>query len=653
MRPKRSRIVTLVVLVSPLLFAACGDDDSSPPQTGSIQVTTTTSGDDLDTDGYTVAIGSDSRAIGLNGSQTFTGLTPASTSVTLSGIADNCSVAGDNPLSVNVTAGATATAAFAVQCIALAPDSFSVGGTVSGLTGAGLVLQNNGGDDEAIATDGPYVFGTDLEDGSTYAVTVSSQPAGQTCTVSNGTGTVNGADVTNVNVACTDDPTYSVGGTVTGLTGTLVLQNNGGDDETVTADGGYTFATELADGTNYAVTVLTQPDGQNCTVSNGTGTITGADVTNVDVSCADLLGNLDVTTVTGGADLDVDGYILSVGSDSQNIGINETVNLTDLPVGSYDVILSDVQSNCSVSGGSTRQVSIQDGQTASVTFNVSCNLVPGAVGKIAFASNRTGAFEIWNMNTDGTGKTQLTFFDDEARQPAYSPNGTRILFWSRHEGGADIFIMNADGSGVINLTNSGAQETDPEWCSDGTYYAYVRSTGTQLEDVWVANLAGTVRYNLTKSSTSNDRNPTWSPDCSTIAFTSDRDGLPNEEIYAVSVADVTTPSPTNLTNNTEGNQRDGRPDYSPDGSQIVFDSNRNGFSADIWVMDADGANQSVIYQNDSETDYDPKWSPDGSRIAYVKNGGAQKDIYIMNADGTNQLRLTTDGAEDESPDFSP
>lgn len=83
--------------------------------------------------------------------------------------------------------------------------------------------------------------------------------------------------------------TYSVGGTVSGLEagGSVTLQNNAGDDLTVNADGSYTFATELNDGTNYAVTVLTQPTqpDQVCTVSNGSGTIAGADVTDVDVSC--------------------------------------------------------------------------------------------------------------------------------------------------------------------------------------------------------------------------------------------------------------------------------------------------------------------------------------------------------------------------------
>ena len=80
---------------------------------------------------------------------------------------------------------------------------------------------------------------------------------------------------------------YTVGGTVTGLSGTLVLQNNGGDDLTITSDGPFVFSTPLADGSAYSVTILTSPVLQNCTVTNGSGTISGADVTDVSVNCVD------------------------------------------------------------------------------------------------------------------------------------------------------------------------------------------------------------------------------------------------------------------------------------------------------------------------------------------------------------------------------
>ncbi|HET9047486.1 MAG TPA: S8 family serine peptidase [Chiayiivirga sp.] len=167
--------------------------------------------------------------------------------------------------------------------------TYTIGGNVSGTTGAGLALKLNGGADFAVAADGAYTFPNALPDGSSYTVTVSTAPAGQSCSVAGGTGTVSGANVTNVNISCVTVPTYTIGGMVNGLTGTgLVLRLNGGNDLTVAAAGSFTFSQGLADGSNYTVTVATQPSGQTCSVANGAGTLSGANVTGVQVDCADI-----------------------------------------------------------------------------------------------------------------------------------------------------------------------------------------------------------------------------------------------------------------------------------------------------------------------------------------------------------------------------
>ncbi len=164
-------------------------------------------------------------------------------------------------------------------------STYSVGGSTSGLSGT-VVLRNNGGDDLTLTANGPFNFATKLASGAAYNVTVKTNPSGQSCSVANGSGTIGSADVTNVAVSCTANPTYAVGGSVTGLSGTLVLQDNGGDDLSVSANGPFAFATKLASGAAYAVTVKTNPSGQSCSVANGSGTIGSADVSNVAVSCA-------------------------------------------------------------------------------------------------------------------------------------------------------------------------------------------------------------------------------------------------------------------------------------------------------------------------------------------------------------------------------
>ena len=130
------------------------------------------------------------------------------------------------------------------------PPTYTVGGTVSGLAGSGLVLRDNGGDDLPVSADGAFAFATELAGGAAYTVTVFTQPSSpaQHCIVTTGSGTMASANVTTVAIVCTTT-TYTVGGTVTGLVGSgLVLRNNGGDDLSVTANGPVVFATPHSSG---------------------------------------------------------------------------------------------------------------------------------------------------------------------------------------------------------------------------------------------------------------------------------------------------------------------------------------------------------------------------------------------------------------------
>jgi large repetitive protein len=176
----------------------------------------------------------------------------------------------------------------AVNCVT---NTFTVGGALTGLAaGASVVLQNNGGNDLTLTANGLFTFTTRITSGSTYSVTVLTQPANpsQTCTVTFGTGTVAAANVINVAVTCVTN-TFTLGGTMTGLTGTgLQLATAGEPNLTVPANAtSFTFANPLGSGTAYAVTVAAQPSNptQLCTVTNGSGTVGSAPVTNVSVTC--------------------------------------------------------------------------------------------------------------------------------------------------------------------------------------------------------------------------------------------------------------------------------------------------------------------------------------------------------------------------------
>jgi hypothetical protein len=169
-----------------------------------------------------------------------------------------------------------------------------VSGTVTGLAGSGLVLQDNAGDNYTVNFgDASFTFATAIAAGGSYDVSVLSQPTSpaQICTVTNGTGTVTSA-VTNVAVACVSRST--VGVTITGLTTSGLVLSDGTDTDFTVASTDTTdiFPMQLANGASYTVSIVTQPTGQTCTVDQSLastatdymGTISGTNV-NVAVTC--------------------------------------------------------------------------------------------------------------------------------------------------------------------------------------------------------------------------------------------------------------------------------------------------------------------------------------------------------------------------------
>ena len=234
--------------------------------------------------------GGDALGVSANGSFTFaTALADGSaydvTVQTQPGEPDQiCTIANGS----GALAGGNVTAV-SVSCVT---QTHSVAGTVSGLaSGNSVTLTNNGGDTLVVSADGAFAFTSEVDDGGAYDVAVSVQPTSpnQTCSVANGTGSIDGEDIATVAVACVTTM-YTIGGSVSGLAAGngVTLTNNGGDALVISADGSFTFATALDDGSAYEVAVSLQPTDpdQTCTVSTGSGTLAGANVTDVVVNCA-------------------------------------------------------------------------------------------------------------------------------------------------------------------------------------------------------------------------------------------------------------------------------------------------------------------------------------------------------------------------------
>lgn len=187
-----------------------------------------------------------------------------------------------------VTASRFAACAAAALCLAGCGGG-EIGGTVSGLGDErSVTLDNNDSDTLTVTTNGSFAFANTVAANKTYDVTVVTQPVGQICTVTSGSGTVNADSdpVDSVRVVCTDVQTVT--GALTGLlAGTSVTLINGTTTQLALTDNGpFAFAGVVEDGAAYDVTVLRQPLVGFCTVTNGKGVFDVNVPTAIVVACS-------------------------------------------------------------------------------------------------------------------------------------------------------------------------------------------------------------------------------------------------------------------------------------------------------------------------------------------------------------------------------
>lgn len=277
-------------------------------------------------------------------------------------------------------------------------------------------------------------------------------------------------------------------------------------------------------------------------------------------------------------------------------------------------------------------------QQVQVSFTTAQALSP-LTGVIAFQRGYGGvpAAEICRLDLASSITTCLAL----GRAPAWSPDGSKIAFLSGDP--PDIYVMNADGSGAVNLTNSPEGEFGGvAWSPDGQKIAYtVRVNVAAYDwDVFVMNADGSNRVNLTANPAA-DFASDWSPDGSTIAFDSDREGVSRPYLMNSDGSNVRRLS---------DDDQVGLGSWSPDGSKIVFVTARDG-NAEIYVANADGTG-AVNLTRDPARDVYPAWSADGTQIVFSSwrgtpsRGDPPHDIYVMNADGSGVRRITATEEED-------
>ncbi len=338
---------------------------------------------------------------------------------------------------------------------------YSVSGSVTGLTGTGLVLQDNGGDNLTMNRAGTFTFATAVASGGPFAVTVLTQPTNpaQNCVVTGGSGTAS-APVTGVTVACSAIVSATVGVNVTGLTGSgLVLQDNGGDSLTVTGNGASAFKTPVTGA--YAVTVLTQPTSpaQICTVASPSGTATG-DVT-LNVSC--VLSYTIGGTVTG---------VVGTGLKLQNTGGEQ------LPI------------------------------TANGAFTFVNQVPTGTPYTITISAQPTGPTQtcvITNGTASGTATSNITSVAVTCSAVTYSVGGTVLGLAGKHTMPGtnapltdNSFQLQDNGGDNLTVTQNGTFTFGTPVALNGHFAATVFTPpSTQNKPCWVFQYTGVVTANVT------------------------------------------------------------------------------------------------------------------------------------------------------------
>lgn len=352
-------------------------------------------------------------------------------------------------------------------------------------------------------------------------------------------------------------------------------------------------------------------------------------------------GALAVTATTGGSGtLDPDGYRMAAGGDTARVPPSGTGVIAGLGPGQVEVGMSDVQRNCRT-GGRTATASISAGDTAELSFSVTCDTA--LLGKVVFVSDRGGSSDVWVANPDGSDAARLTDHSASEGGPEVSPDGTRIVFWSNRTGDQELYTIRADGSGLVRVTSAdGSNESGPAWAPDGGRIAFVSDRSATTSIYTTSPDTGGVRQ-VTRDQ-GNELTVDWSPDGSRFLFNSDRSGslaLYTSNLDGSGLQQIPgTDSPESYT-----------PAWGPGESGIALTAG-GGTDFDITTIAVDGSGRTIVADSDS-ADQRPAWSPDGSRLLFESNRTGDFDVFSVAANGTGLVNLTNDPGYDVAASFTP
>lgn len=284
---------------------------------------------------------------------------------------------------------------------------------------------------------------------------------------------------------------------------------------------------------------------------------------------------------------------------------------------------------------------------------------PGQNGRIAFDSDRQGNLDIWTMRPGGRDLRNLTKGSEAVDASAnWNPDGRQIAFMSdrvtpdnpdpRGKQGPDfeIFVMNANGSNPRQITFNELDDEDPAWSPNGMRIVFQRDLkpvrGRVDYDLFTVAADGTDERGLTNTRGVNDAQPNWSSR-GRVAFASDRDG--DNEIYTM------RSDGSNVRKLTRNKQNEEFPNWSPSGRTVLFHREGDG-NFDIYRVRAAGGRAQRVTANRAAEGV-PAASPDGRLIAFVGERDETLDIFTMRRGGGGQTNRTPNKGSEFAPDWQP
>jgi len=269
---------------------------------------------------------------------------------------------------------------------------------------------------------------------------------------------------------------------------------------------------------------------------------------------------------------------------------------------------------------------------------------------VAFHTSRTeNATDISNnkiyvMDPDGSSQSRRTFDTSNNQRPDISPDGSKIAFASNRSGHFEIWVMNADGSNALLVTKTdptttgGAAVTNtwPRWSPDGEWIAFQSNVVGNSIQIYVIRPNGMDMTPVTVASSGVNQFPAWSPDGTRLAVRR------NVDIVILDLTGGSAPAQLTFATGAAFNQMAA---WSPDGTRIAFLSTRDGYPS-VFLMKANGDDQTNLTPKvgtDNWVSRAPAWSPNGEYIYFTgvrTASGPNEQVYVMRADGSDVRALT-------------